>query len=93
MPKLEYVLQSLIDSGINITVSGVWDNGVNFSFVSLKSAIAHDTGHPEDIVLGEVVDWQNVPKPMLAEVIDVRARPAEYRVCNASRRAATRSGS
>jgi hypothetical protein len=75
MPKLEHVLQALIDSGINITITGLWDDGMDFSFVSLKSAIAHDTDHPEDIEPGEVVDWQNVRRPsMLADAIDAKAR-------------------
>jgi hypothetical protein len=41
----------------------------------LKSAIAHDSGHPEDLVPGEVVEWRNVRTPgMLAEAIDAQAR-------------------
>jgi len=43
MAKLEHVLQSLIDTKIPITITGLWDNGLGFAFVSLKSAIAHDT--------------------------------------------------
>jgi hypothetical protein len=49
MPKLEHVLQALIDSAIPITITGLWDNGFDFCFASLKNAIAHDTDHPEDI--------------------------------------------
>jgi hypothetical protein len=75
MPKLEHVLQALIDSRINITITGLWDNGLDFAFVSLKSAIAHDTDRAEDIEPGEVVDWQNVPIPgILADTIDDKAR-------------------
>jgi hypothetical protein len=75
MLKLEHVLQALIDSGINITITGLWDDGMDFSFVSLKSAIAHDTGHPENVEPGESVVWQNVPKPsLLADAIDAKAR-------------------
>jgi hypothetical protein len=61
--RLEHILQALIDTNINITITGCWNNGLDFSFVSLKSAIAHDTGHPEDIVPGEVVDCRTYPNP------------------------------
>jgi hypothetical protein len=33
--KLERVLQALIDMNIPITITGLWDNGLDFSFVSL----------------------------------------------------------
>jgi len=66
------VLQSLIDCEIAIT--GCMGVGVEFAFTRLKSAIDYDTGHPEDIVPGELVEWTNVHKPsMLAQAIDAKA--------------------
>src|SRR5215471_7371969 len=34
MPKLEHVLQALIDAKIHITITERWDNGMDFAFVS-----------------------------------------------------------
>jgi hypothetical protein len=73
--NLERTLQALIDSGINSTTSTLWDNGVDFSFVSMKTIRADDASRPEEGDPGEVVDWHNVRTySELGDAIDARAK-------------------
>src|SRR5215831_7377791 len=75
MPKLEHVLQALIDTKIPITITGVWVNGVEFAFAEAEERHRPRYRPPRRTSCRAVVEWTNVRKPnMLADAIDAKAR-------------------
>jgi hypothetical protein len=60
---LEQTLQALYDSEINVTITMLWDGGVDFAFLS---SMEYEASRPDD--------WHNVPS--FAEVADALHRLA-----------------
>ena len=61
--NLEQTLQALYDSEINVTITMLWDGGVDFAFVS---SMEYEASTPDD--------WHNVPS--FAELADALHRLA-----------------